>query len=58
MTQPPIATNIHQSLDVHLDALPQVAFNFAFRFEDRPDAAELVFVQIPDASIKTHGSLI
>jgi hypothetical protein len=55
--QSPVATNIHQSLDVHLDALPQVALNLTLRFENRPDAAQFVLIQILDASIKVDCSL-
>jgi hypothetical protein len=58
MPESAVAPDIHQTFDVHLDALPQVAFDFAFCFKDRPDAAQLIFVQVPDASIKTDGSLI
>jgi len=57
VAQSPVATDIHQSLDVHLDALPQVAFNLTLRFENRPDPAQLVLIQIPDASIEVDCSL-
>ena len=51
MTQSAVATDVHQPLDVHLDALAQVAFNFSLRFENRTDPAQLVLAQILDASV-------
>jgi hypothetical protein len=39
MPESAIAPDIHQPFDVHLNALTQVTFNFALRFEYRPDAA-------------------
>ena len=57
MPESAIAPDIHQPLDVHLYALTQVAFNFALRFEYRPDAAQLVIVQILYASIDVDCGL-
>src|SRR6185503_13280202 len=51
MPESTIAPDIHQPFDVHLNTFAQVAFNFALRFEYCPDAAQLVIVQILDASI-------
>ena len=51
MPQSAIAADVHQTLDVHLNALAQVAFDLALRFENRPDAAQLVLAQIFDASV-------
>ena len=38
MSQTAIAANVHQSLDVHLDALAQVALDLALGFQDGADA--------------------
>src|SRR6185503_17075194 len=51
MPESTIAPDIHQPFDVHLNAFAEVAFNFALRFEDCPNAAQLVIVQILDASV-------
>ncbi len=51
MSQTAIATDVHQALDVHLDALAQVAFDLALRLQDGTNPAQLVFTQIPDASV-------
>ena len=37
MTQAAISADVHQTLDVHLDALAQIAFDLALRFEDRSE---------------------
>src|SRR5437773_1697911 len=50
MAQSPVASDIHQALDVHLDSLAQVAFYLTLRLENRPDATEFVLVEIADAS--------
>jgi len=44
MSESTVATDIHQSLDVHLDSLAQVALYFTLRFENRPDTAQFVVV--------------
>jgi hypothetical protein len=55
--QPSIASDIHQSLDVHLDSLAQVALNLALGFEDRADTAELILIQIAYASTMIYPRL-
>jgi len=57
VSQPAIAADIHQALDVHLHALAQIAFDFSLRLQDGPDATQLILAQIPDASIKADRSL-
>src|SRR3989442_1176103 len=34
MAQPPICADIHQALNVHLNALAKIAFNLALSFDD------------------------
>src|SRR5215217_8648083 len=51
MSQPAIAADVHQPLDVHLDALAKVAFDLSLRFQDGTNPAELVFTQISYASV-------
>ena len=48
MTQAAVAADIHQTLDVHLNALAKVALDLALRFEDGTNPAQLVFAQISD----------
>jgi len=55
MTQTAIATDIHQTLDVHLDALTQITFDLTLRFKDCTNPAQLVFTQVSDSSIKIHS---
>src|SRR5690349_14265114 len=45
MTQAAIATEVHQTLDVHLDLATQVAFDLVVRVDDLADAAQLGFIQ-------------
>src|SRR5258705_854990 len=51
MAQSAIRANVHQALDIHLDALSQVAFDFSLRFQDRSNSAEIVFSQISNLRI-------
>src|SRR6266851_4530930 len=54
MPQAAIGANVHQALDVHLDSLAQVAFDFALRFKNGANAAQIVFAQIFDPGIQIH----
>jgi hypothetical protein len=56
MSQTAIATDVHQSLDVHLDAFAKVAFDFTLRFQNRANPTQLVFTQISHASIEINSS--
>src|SRR5215211_1588820 len=51
MSQTTIATDIHQPLDIHLDALAKIAFDLTLRFQNGAYTAQLVLTQISDASI-------
>src|SRR5688572_21089569 len=53
MPQAAISADVHQTFDVHLNALAQVAFNFALGFQDRANATELFFAQITHARVET-----
>src|SRR5436190_2068509 len=46
MPQTPIRSDVHQTLDVHLDTLAQIAFDLALRFDDRTNAPEIVLGQV------------
>ena len=54
MPQATIRPDIHQALDVHLDPLAQIAFDFPLSFDDRADPAEIIFSQIANARINVH----
>src|SRR6185503_4283066 len=51
MTQAAISADVHQALDIHLDALAQVAFDFALGFQDGTNSAEIVLCQISNPGI-------
>ncbi len=55
MTQAAITTNVHQSLDVHLNPLAEVAFDLAFRVENGTDLIKFVFTQIPYLRSAIHS---
>src|SRR5688500_13545933 len=56
MAQAAVATDVHQTFDVHLNSLAQVTFNLSLRFQDSADTTQLVFTQIPDTGIEIHAS--
>src|SRR4030095_6735025 len=58
MTQASITADIHQTLDVHLNPLAQVAFNFALRFQYGADPAQLVFTQIANTRVEVHSGFL
>ena len=57
MTKTAIAANVHQTLDVHLDALSEIALDVAFGIEDRTDLVQFVFTQILDLGINVDTGL-
>src|SRR5215510_5006530 len=52
MSQTAIAADVHQTLDVHLNALAQVALDLSLRFQNVTDAAQFVFTQISNARVE------
>src|SRR5215475_9808030 len=54
MTQSTISADVHQTLDVHLDALAQIAFDLALGLEHGANPAQIVFTQILDPNINVH----
>src|SRR5689334_15216724 len=51
VTKPAIRTNVHQTLDVHLNALAQIAFDLTLRLKDRTNTTQLFLAQITHARI-------
>src|SRR5262245_29890712 len=45
MAQAAVAAEVHQTLDVHLDLAPQVAFDLVLGVDDLADAPQLAFVE-------------
>ena len=43
MTQAAIATDVHQTFNVHLNALSEIAFDIAFSVEERTYLIKIVF---------------
>src|SRR5205085_3030148 len=54
MAQSAICADVHQTLDVHLNALAKIAFYLSLTFQDRANPAQLIFVQIPDMSVEIY----
>ncbi len=51
MTQSAIASDVHQSFDVHLNLLAQVSFDSALLVEDRANAIDFFFREFANALI-------
>ena len=58
MSQTTVATDVHQSLDVHLNALAEIAFDLSLCFQNRTNSAQLVFAEIPHASVEIHAGFL
>ena len=58
MAETSVAADVHQSLDVHLDALPEVALDIAFRIQDGTYLVQLIFAQVTDLYVRTDAGLI
>src|SRR5688572_12422313 len=58
MPQTAICADVHQTLDVHLNTLAEVAFDFALGFQDRANATELFFAQVTHARVETDLRLV
>src|SRR5437870_4895358 len=58
MPQSAIRANVHQALDVHLDTLSQIAFDFALFLDHRADTAEIVLTKIPDPDVDVYSRFI
>src|SRR5437588_11053070 len=54
MPQSAIRADVHQTLDVHLNALAKVAFDFALRLENCANAAQLFLAEMAHACIETY----
>src|SRR5437660_7605570 len=51
VAQAAVAADVHQPLDVHLGALPEVALDLALTLDDLADAVELRLVQVAHAHV-------
>src|SRR6185369_9801169 len=58
MTQAAIASDIHQTLDVHLNALAKVAFDLSLRFQNGTNPAQLIFRKISDARVEIDARFL
>jgi hypothetical protein len=58
VSQPSIATNVHQTFDVHLDPLPEIALDITLRFEHGSYPAQLVFTQILYSGVDVDSSFL
>src|SRR2546423_297229 len=57
MTQAAVTADVHQTLDVHLRALAQVAFDLALSLDDRADAPQLLLVEVAHARVPRDARL-
>jgi len=58
MTETSIAANVHQTFDIHLDALSEVALDLALRVDDGSDLIQFVFAKITDLCVEIDCRLV
>ena len=58
MTDSTIATNIHQSLDIHLDLTTEITFNFEFSADNFTDLGCLIISPLVDLQLATNTGFI
>src|SRR4051812_42631888 len=58
MTHAAIASDFHQSLDVHRDLLAEIAFHAPLLFDHAADLAHVVFGQILDAKVAADAGFL
>src|SRR5712691_9384803 len=58
MAQPSVATDVHQTLDIHLNSLAQVALNLALRLQNCSNSAQFILIQIFDARVEIDGRFV
>jgi hypothetical protein len=56
--KPAVATQFHESLDVHGHFGPKFSFNLVLAVNDLSDLADLVLAQVIRLRVKVHTSLI
>lgn len=54
----PIATDLHQTLDIQTDLFPQIAFYTTFVLDDSADFRGLFFGQVLDFGIPAYTCLV
>ena len=58
MTYSTIATNVHQSLDIHLDLTTKVTFNFEFSTDDFTDLGCIVVSPVAHFRVAADAGLV
>ncbi len=58
MSNSTIATNIHQSLDVHLDLRTKITFHFELSADNFTDFGSLIVSPFADLQVAAHAGLI
>jgi hypothetical protein len=58
MTQTAITSNLHQTLDVHLDFASEITFNPNIPLNDLAQRRDLNFIEISDPRIGINGGLL
>ena len=58
MTDPAIATDVHQSLDVHLDGRTELTLNLVFLIDEVTDKCHLLIVPVSDLDVVVDTALV
>ena len=58
MSNTTIATNVHQSLDIHLDLTTEITFNLEFSADNLTDLSCLIVAPFVDLQVATDTSLV
>ena len=58
VTQPPVAADIHQTLDVHLDPLAEVALDITLLIQQRTYLVQVLLADIADLRMNIHADLV
>ena len=58
MTYSTIATNIHESLNVHLDLRTEITFNFEFSADNLTDFSCLIVSPLADLQVTAYACLV
>jgi hypothetical protein len=58
MTDSPVATDVHQTLDVHLDHGTELTFNLVFLVDGVTDGSHLVVIPLSDLDVTVDSTLV
>jgi hypothetical protein len=58
VSQAAIASDVHQTFDVHLNSLPEISLDLALGFEHSSNAAQFVLTQVFDSSVDIDSGFL